>query len=85
MLYFMYVKCCNIVKLMFMFWKLYYDMLPSCVGWLTADRKCCMKRCLEFENNAFSCVTLVWRPTCWPGLLFLHLVHTLVLFIHFLC
>ena len=32
-------------------------MLPCCVGWPVANRKCHTKRCLEFENNTASHMT----------------------------
>ena len=33
--------------------------------------KICMKRHLEFENNAIGCMTFTGQPACWPGPLYM--------------
>ena len=37
------------------------------VGLSASMAKCCTKRCLEFKNNAVSCMTFHWRLTCQSG------------------
>ena len=59
------VIICNHIKL----FTLAHCHMVSAGQWLT---KCCMKKCLEFENNAVSHMTFVGQPTGQPGIPYMY-------------
>ena len=49
---------------------IYFSLLPYGAGqW---PSKNCMKKCLEFENNAVGHMTFVGQPTCWLDILYIY-------------